>query len=103
MSGRLRMIGKTVPLKPAAAAEVADQLTAADTDHPWTGVRFSARWGSRDVLHPVLVEPRCVTEISGDTAHDAGVWRHPVRYVRLRQDMTAADVPTLGGIQPHTG
>ncbi|MFJ8871303.1 ATP-dependent DNA ligase [Streptomyces sp. NPDC102473] len=50
MSGRLRMIGKTVPLKPAAAAEVADQLTAADTDHPWTGVRFSARWGGAETF-----------------------------------------------------
>ncbi|MEU5490923.1 ATP-dependent DNA ligase [Streptomyces sp. NPDC020196] len=103
VSGRLRLVGKTAPLKSAAAAEVADQLTAADTDHPWTGVRFSARWGSRDVLHPVLVEPRCVAEISGDTAQDAGVWRHPVRYVRLRQDMTAAHVLTFEGIQPHTG
>ncbi|MFE1190113.1 ATP-dependent DNA ligase [[Kitasatospora] papulosa] len=101
-TGRLRLVGKTVPLKPAAAGEVADQLTAADTDHPWTGVRFSARWGSRDPLDPVLAEPRCVAEISGDTARDAGVWRHPVRYVQLRQDMTPADVPTLGGIQSHT-
>ncbi|MFD3612165.1 ATP-dependent DNA ligase [Streptomyces atroolivaceus] len=103
MSGRLRLVGKTVPLKPAAANEVAGQLTAADTDHPWTGVRFSARWGSRERLDPVLVEPRRVAEIRGDTAQDAGVWRHPVRYVRLRQDMTATDVPTFEGIQPHTG
>ncbi|WP_405669032.1 ATP-dependent DNA ligase (plasmid) [Streptomyces sp. NBC_01166] len=101
--GRLRLVGKTVPLKSVVAAEVADQLTAADTDHPWAGVRFSARWGSRDDLDPVLVEPRCVAELSGDTAQDAGVWRHPVRYVRLRQDMTAADVPTFGDMQPHTG
>lgn len=66
--GRLRLVGKTVPLKSAVAAEVADQLMAADTDHPWAGVRFSSRWGSRDDLDPVLVEPRCVAEISGDTA-----------------------------------
>ncbi|MFC8593094.1 ATP-dependent DNA ligase [Streptomyces atroolivaceus] len=103
MSGRLRLVGKTVPLKPAAANEVAGQLTAADTDHPWTGVRFSARWGSRERLDPVLVEPRRIAEIRGDTAQDAGVLRHPVRYVRLRQDMTATDVPTFEGIQPHTG
>ncbi|WP_329046778.1 ATP-dependent DNA ligase [Streptomyces sp. NBC_01422] len=99
--GHLRLVGKTVPLTTAAAREVAGQLTAAGPDHPWTGVRFSV-WGSSDPLDPVLVEPGLVAEISADTAQDHGVWRHPVRYVRLRQDATMADVPAFGeGARPQ--
>ncbi|MFG2409907.1 ATP-dependent DNA ligase [Streptomyces brevispora] len=68
INGRLRLVGKTIPLRSPAAAEVADQLTAAGSDHPWTGVRFTAHWGSRDFLDPVLVEPRCVADQRGHSA-----------------------------------
>ncbi|WP_333732570.1 ATP-dependent DNA ligase [Streptomyces sp. IBSBF 3010] len=94
-TGRLRLVGKTVPLKPAAAQDVAALLTPADPDHPWTGARFTARWGSRDLLDPVLVAPEQVAEVSADTAQDHGVWRHPVRYIRVRQDVPPEQVPKL--------
>ncbi|MFE1413437.1 ATP-dependent DNA ligase [Streptomyces sp. NPDC058746] len=44
-TGRLRTVGRTVPLRPAQARQVADHLTAADPGHPWTGARFTASWG----------------------------------------------------------
>ncbi|WP_093710519.1 hypothetical protein [Streptomyces sp. 2131.1] len=94
-TGRLRLVGKTVPLKAAAAQEVAALLTPAGPDHPWTGARFSARWGSRDLLDPVLVEPDHVAEVSADTAQEHGVGRHPVRYVRIRRDLPPAQVRKL--------
>ncbi|MEU9530654.1 ATP-dependent DNA ligase [Streptomyces sp. NPDC048210] len=46
-TGRLRLVGKTVPLKPAPARDLADHLTAAGPNHPWTGARFTASWNSR--------------------------------------------------------
>ncbi|HBF84962.1 MAG TPA: ATP-dependent DNA ligase [Streptomyces sp.] len=95
-AGRLRMVGRTTPLKPDAARQLAAHLTPAGSDHPWTGVRFTASWRSSDRLEPVLVELDQVAEIQGDTAVDRGAWRHPVRYVRLRQDITVADVPVVG-------
>lgn len=65
----------------------AEHLTAAAAEHPWTGARFAAAWGSRDVLDAVLVRPELVAEISADRAVDhGGVFRHPLRFKRLRLD-----------------
>ncbi|MFA7766341.1 ATP-dependent DNA ligase [Streptomyces sp. NRRL S-448] len=70
--GRLRAVGRTVPLRPGAARQVAEHLTPAAAGHPWEGVRFSATWGSRDVLDTTLVHPRLVAEVSADRAIDQG-------------------------------
>ncbi|WP_405657981.1 hypothetical protein OG379_00305 [Streptomyces sp. NBC_01166] len=92
-------MGKTVPLKPGPAQDVAEQLTAAGPDHPWTGVRFTASWNSRTPLEPALVAPLLVAEFSADVSQDHGVWRHPLRYERLRLDTTEADVLPFGEMQ----
>ncbi|WP_328930085.1 ATP-dependent DNA ligase [Streptomyces sp. NBC_00190] len=93
----LRPIGRTAPLRPEATRLVGGNLTAADRGHPWTGLRFASSWGSRDVLDVTLVRPELVAEISADTAVDrGGVYRHPVRFRRLRLDVTAEDVPRFG-------
>ncbi|MFJ6852976.1 hypothetical protein ACIQM3_21025 [Streptomyces sp. NPDC091271] len=98
-TGRLRLVGKTVPLKPAPARELAGHLIAAGPDHPWTGVRFTASWNSRTPLEPVPVTPVLVAEFSADVSQDHGVWRHPLRYERLRLDAAEADVPRFGETQ----
>ncbi|MFE1824178.1 ATP-dependent DNA ligase [Streptomyces anulatus] len=91
--GRLRHVGKTTHVSDAVARQLAGQLTVADPGtHPWEGARFSAGWGTRDVLDTTLVVPDRVAEVSVDTARDHGVWRHPVRLVRLRLDMPVGDV-----------
>ncbi|MEY2231253.1 hypothetical protein [Streptomyces sp. BF23-19] len=93
--GRLRAVGRTVLLRPDTARQVAEHLTA--PGHPWTGVRFSATWGSRDVLDTILVPPALVAEVSADRAGDrGGVYRHPLRFQRLRLDMGIKDVPGFG-------
>ncbi|MFF5939016.1 ATP-dependent DNA ligase [Streptomyces sp. NPDC012508] len=56
-TGRLRPIGRTVPLRPDAARQLAEHLTPAGTGHPWTGARFSSAWGTRDVLEATLTQP----------------------------------------------
>ncbi|WP_205024043.1 hypothetical protein [Streptomyces sp. HB132] len=96
-TGRLRLVGKTVPLKPSPARDLADHLTAAGPDHPWTGGRFTASWNSR--LEPVLVDPVLVVEVSADVSQDPGVWRHPLRYERLRKGWASPDRP----LQPRAG
>ncbi|GAA2530681.1 MULTISPECIES: ATP-dependent DNA ligase [Streptomyces] len=102
--GRLRAVGRTTPLKPDAAAQLADHLHPAGPGHPWTGVRFTATWGSREPLDPILVVPELVAEVSADTAIDRGAWRHPLRFVRPRLDVTVADVLMFGeGMQPSSG
>ncbi|WP_328618818.1 hypothetical protein [Streptomyces sp. NBC_00354] len=60
-------------------------------------MRFTAAWGSRDVLDVTLVHPELVAEVSADRAVDrGGVWRHPLRFKRLRLDVSVKDVPRFG-------
>ncbi|WP_405533821.1 ATP-dependent DNA ligase (plasmid) [Streptomyces avidinii] len=95
--GRLRAVGRTVPLRPDAARQLAEHLTAAAPGHPWEGVRFSATWGSRDTLDTTLVHPALVAEVSADRAIDhGGIYRHPLRFQRLRLDVGLEDVPGFG-------
>ncbi|MEY2273547.1 ATP-dependent DNA ligase [Streptomyces sp. BF23-19] len=95
--GRLRAVGRTVPLRRDAARQVAEHLTAAAPGHPWTGAKFSATWGSRDTLDTTLVHPVLVAEVSADRAIDhGGVYRHPLRFQRLRLDVGIEDVPRFG-------
>lgn len=102
--GRLRPVGRTVLLRPDAARQVAEHLHPASLDHPWTGARFSSAWGSRDPLDVTLVVPEQVSEVDADTAIDRGAWRHPMRFARLRLDVTVADVPPFGeGVTPAAG
>ncbi|MGW2997395.1 hypothetical protein ACWDA9_38930 [Streptomyces sp. NPDC001193] len=96
-NGRLRAVGRTVPLRPDAARQVTEHLTAAAPGHPWEGVRFSATWGSRDVLDTTLVHPALVAEVSADRAIDhGGIYRHPLRFQRLRLDVGLEGVPRFG-------
>ncbi|MGW7458445.1 ATP-dependent DNA ligase [Streptomyces sp. NPDC054797] len=69
-SGRLRAVGRTVPLRPEQARQVGEHLAATDPGHPWERVRFASAWGSRDVLDVVLVRPELVGEVSADRAVD---------------------------------
>ncbi|ARE79525.1 ATP-dependent DNA ligase (plasmid) [Streptomyces sp. Sge12] len=96
-TGRLRAVGRTVPLRPDAARQIAEHLTPAAPGHPWTGEHFSATWGSRDVLDTTLVHPGLVAEVSADRAIDhGGIYRHPLRFQRLRLDVGIEDVPRFG-------
>ncbi|WP_327364181.1 hypothetical protein [Streptomyces sp. NBC_01296] len=96
-SGRLRAVGRTVPLRPDAARQVAEHLTPAASGHPWTWATFSAAWGSCDVLDVTLVRRDLVAEVSADRAVDhGGIFRHPLRFQRLRLDVGVGDVRRFG-------
>jgi hypothetical protein len=41
------------------------------------------------------VDPVVVVEVSADAALQAGVFRHPLRYVRVRPDLEPADLPPI--------
>lgn len=96
-SGRLRYIGRTVPLDRTAATSLGTALAPTRGRHPRTGRTFAAGWGSRDVLDVALIDPQLVVEVAVDVARDgAGRWRHPVRLHRLRPDLPARAVPPFG-------
>ena len=87
--GELHIVGKTTPLSSTQAAELAEVLTPTGPDHPWPVEVSSSRFGSsRAKVQLVKVEPLVVAEVLEDTALQAGAYRHPLRYVRVRNDLT---------------
>lgn len=91
--GELTIVGRTVPLKPAQAAQLAAALEPAKANHPWPDEISSQRWGGRDSKKPLTkVEPTTVVEVTADAATQAGQIRHGMRFVRLRPDLTPDDV-----------
>ncbi|MFJ9562341.1 hypothetical protein ACIRQQ_20105 [Streptomyces fuscichromogenes] len=90
------MIARTAPLPTGVRRELARQLHPADAGHPWHGRRFSAGWGTRGELGYHPVRPDLVARFLADTTVDEGVYRHPVRFLRLRDDFTVQQVPPLG-------
>jgi ATP-dependent DNA ligase len=95
--GELVVVGRTSPLPPAAAAELAGVLTPAGDDHPWPERIGTGRFGGGRLSVPLTrVRPDVVVEVSADAALQAGVFRHPLRFVRTRPDLEPGDVPPIG-------
>jgi hypothetical protein len=69
-------------------------LAAAGSAHPWPEVIPSGWFGHR-ASRPVdylRVVPSVVVELDVDTAFDQHRWRHAAQLVRVRLDLTAADL-----------
>jgi ATP-dependent DNA ligase len=92
----LRVIARTTPPSTAVRRDLASQLHRADPDHPWRGRHFSVGWGTRGDLEFYPVRPELVAEFQADTAVDEGRYRHPVRFLRLREDLAVRQVPPFG-------
>jgi len=93
--GDLVVAGATTPLTRRQQDLVAAHLRASAGGHPWPDRIGSGRlghWGGPP--RPVTrVEATLVVEISADTAVTVGGWRHVTRFIRVRPDLKAADVP----------
>jgi ATP-dependent DNA ligase len=89
-AGRLRIAGRTTRLSPTAGAELAALLHPATT-HPWPDMLPPHPYGGRRTAY-TRVTPEMVVELSVDLAMDGLRWRHPVRLVRVRGELTAADL-----------
>jgi ATP-dependent DNA ligase len=94
--GELVVVGRTSPLSPAQAAELAAVLAPAGDDHPWPDRIGTGRFGGGRLSVPLTkVQPTVVVEVSADAALQAGVFRHPMRYVRTRPDLAPEDLPPI--------
>jgi ATP-dependent DNA ligase len=94
--GELVVVGRTSPLSPAQARELAAVLTPAGNDHPWPDRIGTGRFGGGRLSVPLTrARPDVVVEVSADAALQAGVFRHPLRFVRVRSDLEPADLPPL--------
>jgi ATP-dependent DNA ligase len=94
--GELVVVGRTSPLSPRQSAELAAVLTPAVGDHPWPERIGTGRFGGgRLSVALTRVEPAVVVEVSADAALQAGVFRHPLRFVRVRPDLRPDDLPPV--------
>jgi hypothetical protein len=94
--GELVVVGRTSPLSPAQSAELAAVLAPAGPDHPWPErIGTGAFGGGRLSVAITRVEPSSVVEVSADAALQAGVFRHPLRFVRVRPDLRPEDLPPI--------
>ncbi len=92
--GELVVVGRTSPLSPAQAAELAAVLRPAGPDHPWPDRIGTGAFGGGRLSVPLTrVAPEVVVEVSADAALQAGVFRHPLRFVRVRPDLAPDDAP----------
>src|SRR3954470_7370331 len=92
--GELVVVGRTSPLSPRQSAELAAALRPADDDHPWPDRIGTGRFGGGRLSVPLTrVDPAVVVEVSADAALQAGVFRHPLRFVRVRPDLQPDDLP----------
>ncbi len=95
IDGKLRIVGRSAPLKAAAAKLLGSQLQPGGPDHPWPHRvksmildRFNADAGETELT---LVEP-IVVEVSADTAMTGSSFRHAVRFIRARPELDPAAV-----------
>jgi ATP-dependent DNA ligase len=92
--GELVVVGRTSPLTPAQSAELAAVLTPAGAGHPWPERIGTGMFGGGKLSVALTrVAPTAVVEVSADAALQAGVFRHPLRFVRVRPDLEPGDVP----------
>lgn len=103
-AGRLRYTGRTGALATAQQRELGGLLApaphsrAGGVTHPWPAPLPATWTGQFDRPQPLpyqRVLPAVVAEIAVDTAYERQRWRHPVRYQRVRTDMSIYDVPLL--------
>jgi hypothetical protein len=59
-------------------------------------MQISAGGGSGNKLRYVTAQPNLVAELRADTAVGRHRHRHPVRYLRTRDDLTPGDIAAAG-------
>jgi ATP-dependent DNA ligase len=96
--GELNIVGHSTVLSKAAAAELAGVIAPPRGDHPWPTRIAGNRWRSK-ATELTLIEP-IVIEVSADTARDNDVFRHPVRFVRVRPELAPTDLGYAGASSP---
>jgi len=102
--GRLRYVGRTHPVAPHLRRAVTALLVpaahrrAGGVEHPWPRplpARWSGQLGQPQPLNYQQTAPTLVAEVQVDGAYEYHRWRHGVRYLRPRTDLSVYDVPLI--------
>ena len=90
--GMFKMVGRSTVLTDRQAKELTAVLTEVpESDHPWPAEIGGGHFGGGKVAI-THVEPVLVVEVAADTALQSGRHRHALRLLRIRTDLTPADV-----------
>lgn len=77
----LEIVGRTVPLNPAQADELAAVLKPAGDRHPWPDEISAGYWGRGAKKVPIVkVRPLVVAEVVADAAMQGDHYGHPLRF-----------------------
>jgi ATP-dependent DNA ligase len=91
--GGLHFAGTTSELTAQQQSQIAPLLREADADHAWLpDGKETARWGASGKRPLRSVQETLVVEVSTDSTTQGGRWRHPTRFVRVRPDLSPAEV-----------
>jgi len=100
LDGKLRIVGRSTPLKARDSRELARWLHPPAGDHPWParvkGTALDRFNRDKEPVTLTLVEPM-VVEVSADTAWSGRSFRHPLRLLRARPELSPGDVTLPGG------
>lgn len=95
LDGELRIVGRSTPLKTRESRDLARWLQPPKDQHPWPAIvkgtaldRFNR---DKEPVALTLVEP-VVVEVSADTAWSGKSFRHPLRILRARPELSPGDV-----------
>jgi ATP-dependent DNA ligase len=95
LDGELRIVGRSTPLKTAEARELARWLQPPRGKHPWPstvkGTTLDRFNRDKEPVALTLVEP-VVVEVFADTAWSGRSFRHALRLVRARPELSPSDV-----------
>ncbi|MFC7246929.1 ATP-dependent DNA ligase [Catellatospora aurea] len=99
-SGRLVFRGRTGPLRSRDRAELGQLLPVLTGGvRPWPNP-LPGRWANLTAQQPLPyeeVEPVLVVEVDVDAAFEAGRWRHPLRYRRIRAELLPMQLLRMAG------
>jgi ATP-dependent DNA ligase len=93
--GRLHFAGTTSDLSAQQSASVAPLLQPADGLHAWLpDSSVPSRWGANEGRAIIPVQETLVVEVTTDSSVQEGRYRHPTRFMRVRPDLSPAEVTT---------
>lgn len=100
IDGELTIVGRAGQLTDRHARLLGERLTPASPDHPWPDRMLANRFSAgRDRRRPDQGGPALIIEVAADAARQGHGWRHPLRFMRPRNDMTADDLKEIGSIK----